>query len=412
MSPPPLPTVVGYSDAPAQLTRASLRNHASAVSNVVVLLSVLLSLFVCVSIILLIQNASLRREINFRVESELVAQQQAMDAALEESERIADARVAAIKAAKEKTENERLELEKELQERRVAEEERLAELDRQQALIEAAQKASEERERERLEGFNEIKAAKIDLNELLNAGKFYLKSTLVSPFGESKKHFYFDELRGAAINLNSRNIIEVGRSEFTREVRIESLQPLTISVMHRLNDNFLKDEAVEVQREWSKMRAEMIAWNKRFPTSRLVLDLPGKKDDFHSFRKRLRVWEIRHNELSDQLDKVEADVSSSQTGESNRTQLKGLVEARSQLNRIHEHYNSLIKALDFVANGTVYESGPVFYTSDGNEPMIPPGIEGRVPFQFKYTIEYPLNSPLSTPDVEPVIPESNWPPLP
>ncbi len=61
MSPPPLPKVVSYSDAPAQVTRVLQRNHAPAVSKVVVLLSVLLSLFVCISIGLLIQNDNLRR---------------------------------------------------------------------------------------------------------------------------------------------------------------------------------------------------------------------------------------------------------------------------------------------------------------------------------------------------------------
>lgn len=406
MSPPPLPKVVSYSDAPAQDTRVLQRNHASAVSKVVVLLSVFLSLFVCVSIILLIQNASLRREISVRVESELEAQQKTIDAALEESERIADSRIEAIKAIKEETENERLELEKELHARRMADEERLAELERRQALAEAAKQRAEELERKRLEEIFKIAVAKLDITELLNVGRVDLKATLVSPFGESRKHIYFDELRGAAINLNSRNSTDVGRSEFTREIRIDSVQPLLISVMPRLKDNFLKDEAETVQRAWSKLRAEIISWNKKFPTSKLVLDLPGKKDDFHPFRQRLSAWEIRHSELSDQIDEVVVEVSGKQTGESYRTQLKGLEEARSQLHRIQEHYISLIKALDAVANETVYDSGPVFYTSDGNDPIILPGIKGREPFQFKYTIECPVSLPSSTPAV---IPESKSP---
>ncbi len=322
-------------------------------------------------------------EISLRVEADLASEQQVIDAELEERGRIADAKVAAMEAAEEVTENERLEREKELRARQLAEEDRLAELVQQQAAAEPvvtkqAQDA-EELETKVPEEANRVAVAKIDVNELLNAGRINLKMTLVSPFGEARRIFYLDDVR-PPMNLNAAVLNDLGQNEYAREIRVDAIQPLTITVTPRLKDRFLKVESLAVQKEWSRLRAEVTAWNKRFPKLNVNLNIPTKKDDFHSFRQRLTAWEIQHDDLSKRIDEVEAELASRQSPESYRAQSRGLEDARVQLHQIHERYSRLIEAMNAIANGTVYESGPVFYTSDGNEPMIPPGIEGRVPF--------------------------------
>ncbi len=219
---------------------------------------------------------------------------------------------------------------------------------------------------------------------LLEKGSLRLTITLESPFQDKKKHIYFDQVSPPK-TLNEQAKSEPGENSFAKVIRFESIDPLVISIVPIRNDNSLKQHSASVKKEWQSLRDEAKKWSSIYLDLRLVLTLPI------GMRILLRFdvgwWNGILRNLSDEINAREEKFKSEMPNNKSSRDLNSFKEAREHLVRLKSHYDKLITALNSIASDREFDSGPVLYTSDGEMPALPPNVEGRQPFKFKYRIE-------------------------